>query len=356
MLVYYWLFVVFVLGAVVGSFLNVVIARLPLEKSIIWPGSRCGKCLAPIRWFDNIPLFSYLRLRGRCRACGQSFSIRYFLVELLCALGFAGLFYVEVVLNIHGWPGQMKGWLAQNGVFPWQWWAGFLFHAILFALLLAASMCDLDCREIPLGITIPGTIIGLIGAVLMPWPWPNAPAAPALPVGVNPAFAWMIGAIPQGIFVWPPVGPLPNFLAPGGNWQTGLATGLTGVLVGTFLLRSIGFIFSKGLGKEALGLGDADLMMMAGAFLGWQPVVVAFFVSVAPALLAAGFQLVFRKDNSLPFGPHLALGVMITCLGWHWLGMPWQLLFFWGGMLLGMCVVLAVVMFVLAFAMRLLRR
>ncbi len=145
-------------------------------------------------------------------------------------------------------------------------------------------------------------------------------------------------------------------MAPGGNWQTGLATGLTGILVGTFLLRSIGFIFSKGLGKEALGLGDADLMMMAGAFLGWQPVVMAFFVSVAPALLAAGFQLVFRKDNSLPFGPHLALGVMITCLGWQWLGMPWQLLFFWGEMLLGMCVVLAVVMFVLAFAMRLLRR
>ncbi len=92
MIVYYWLFVVFVLGAVVGSFLNVVIARLPLEKSIIWPGSRCGKCLAPIRWYDNIPLFSYLRLRGRCRACGQSFSIRYFLVELLVRSGFCRSF------------------------------------------------------------------------------------------------------------------------------------------------------------------------------------------------------------------------------------------------------------------------
>src|SRR5215468_2447425 len=104
MLIVYWLFVVFVLGAIVGSFLNVVIARLPLEKSILWPGSRCGSCLKPIRWYDNLPLVSYLWLRGRCRSCKQSFSIRYFLVELLCAVGFAGLFYAEVVRNIHGWP------------------------------------------------------------------------------------------------------------------------------------------------------------------------------------------------------------------------------------------------------------
>src|SRR5579863_2768743 len=103
MLVAYWLFIVFVIGAIVGSFLNVVIARLPFEKSIIWPSSRCGKCQKPIRWYDNIPLISYLWLRGRCRACGQGFSVRYFIVELVCALGFTGLFYAEVIHNIHGW-------------------------------------------------------------------------------------------------------------------------------------------------------------------------------------------------------------------------------------------------------------
>ena len=80
MAVYVWLIGVFVIGAVVGSFINVCVARLPLEKSILWPGSRCGKCLQPVRWYDNVPLVSYWLLRGRCRSCGERFSIQYFLV------------------------------------------------------------------------------------------------------------------------------------------------------------------------------------------------------------------------------------------------------------------------------------
>jgi leader peptidase (prepilin peptidase)/N-methyltransferase len=357
MLVYYWLFVVFVLGAIVGSFVNVVVARLPLEKSIVWPGSRCGSCLKRIRWYDNLPLVSYLWLRGKCRACEQTFSVRYFVIELLCALGFAGLFYAEMILNVHDWPAAGNGWGLRFGIFPCAWWIGYLYHALLFALLLAAAVCDLDCREIPLGITVPGTVIGMIGAVLMPWPWPSTwpVATPTLPQGMNPAWAWQLGKIGEGIYAWPVWGPLPAALAPGGNWQTGLVTGLAGVLVGTFLLRIIGRVFSAGLGKEALGLGDADLMMMAGAFLGWQMVVVAFFVSAGPALIAGLFQLVLHKDNSLPFGPSLAAGLMITCLGWQFFGPYVQFFFFWGELLLGLAIALVVIMFVAAFAIRLVR-
>ncbi len=358
MLVYYWVCVVFFLGAIVGSFLNVVIARLPLEKSILWPGSRCEKCLKPIRWYDNFPLLSYLWLRGRCRHCGTAFSIRYFLVELMCALGFVGLFYAEMIANVHGWPRPPQAWALSQGVFPFSWWAGYLFHALLFALLLAAAACDFACREIPLGITIPGTVLGLIGAVLMPWPWPHDPAAatPVVPAGLGPDFAWLAGTIQEGIYAWPFWGPLPSWAAPGGNWQTGLATGLAGLLVGTFLLRSIGFLFGRGLGKEALGLGDADLMMMAGAFLGWQVIVVGFFVSVLPALVFGLVQYLVKKDNSLPFGPHLAMGVIIACLGWKSFGPYVQPLFFWAGLLVGLAVVLGAVMFLSAFALRALRR
>lgn len=357
MLVTFYLVVVFVVGAIVGSFLNVVVARLPLEKSLIWPGSRCGACLQPIRWYDNIPLVSYLWLRGRCRRCGQSFSMRYFLVELSCALGFLGLFYAEMLLNLHDRP-IMDPWALRHRLFPASWWWGYWYHATLFALLLGAAVCDMDCREIPLGITVPGTIIGLVGAVLMPWPWPCMPVAatPVAPPGMAQDFAWMAGTIKEGIYAWPVWGPLPGPLAPGGNWQTGLATGLAGILVGTLLLRTIGFVFSAGLGKEALGLGDADLMMMAGAFLGWQVVVVGFFASVAPALIVGLLQLLIRRDNSIPFGPHLAAGVMIACLGWQWLGPYVQPLFYWGTLLSGLVVALCVVMFLAAFAMRLLRR
>src|ERR1700684_3556832 len=99
----YWLIVVFLLGTAIGSFLNVVIARLPREKSLIWPGSHCGSCFQAIHWYDNIPLISYLWLRGRCRTCGARFSMRYFAVELLTGLAFAGLFYLEVIRDIQQW-------------------------------------------------------------------------------------------------------------------------------------------------------------------------------------------------------------------------------------------------------------
>ncbi|MBF0569512.1 MAG: prepilin peptidase, partial [Candidatus Omnitrophica bacterium] len=81
-----------ILGAVTGSFLNVCIVRLPREESIVAPGSHCLKCGKPVRWFDNIPLISYILLQGKCRDCGAKFSIRYFLIELLTAGLFGGLY------------------------------------------------------------------------------------------------------------------------------------------------------------------------------------------------------------------------------------------------------------------------
>jgi leader peptidase (prepilin peptidase)/N-methyltransferase len=360
MLVYYWLFVVFVVGAMVGSFLNVVIARLPLEKTVLWPGSRCGSCLQPIRWYHNLPLISYWWLRGRCPSCGASFSIQYFLVELLTALGFVALFYLEVVRNVHGWPTGGRQWAIAAGFYPYQWWFGFGYHALLFSFLMAASVCDLNGREIPFRLTLTGTVIGLVGAVLMPWPWPWAPAAAAMPVPGwgQPAWAaWGNPALPlaEGIYPWPVWGPLPAWLPPG-SWQTGLATGLVGMLVGTFLFRAVGFLFSKGLGKEALGLGDADLMMMVGAFLGWQIVVVAFFVSVIPALVIGVFQIVVRGDNSLPFGPSLAAGTLIAYEGWQWCGNFARPVLFWHTVLLFLIGFGAIFMFVAAFLLGLRRR
>src|SRR5215813_13336840 len=94
---------VFVGGALLGSFLNVCVARLPQEKSLLWPpGSRCGRCFQPVRWYDHLPLVSYWVLRGRCRSCGAAFSVRYFVVELFTGLAFVGLFHAEIVLNLPG--------------------------------------------------------------------------------------------------------------------------------------------------------------------------------------------------------------------------------------------------------------
>lgn len=436
MLIAYWLVLTFLIGVVVGSFLNVCVARLPYEKSLLWPGSRCGNCLQPIRWYDNVPIASYLWLWGRCRTCGAAYSIRYLLIELLAGLGFVGLFYVEVVRNVHRWPDQGQAWQVAQGIYPIEWWLAWGFHALLFSFLMTAAACDLSGgerrREIPVSLTLVGTLIGLIGAVLFPWPWPSTPAQ-ALPKPrpmAPPGFEWIDGEIGLGVFPWPVCGPLPDWLEPG-TWQLGLATGIAGALAGSFFLRAMAFLSSKGLGKEALGLGDADLMMMAGSFLGWQPVIVAFFLGplfalvltvgkavivfcqptikvriglengkpvyhvdgerVAEKNLADALDRAATKTGKravyiygpgitdeavsaveeaaanttvrrvltlglMPFGPSLACGVMLACLGWRWIGAYVQALFFWGTLVLWLGVLMLGLMFVLTFLLRLLRR
>ena len=111
----------FLFGLMVGSFLNVLIARLPYEKSIVWPSSRCFACTRPIRWLDNVPILGYLRLRGKCRQCGATFSARYMWVELFTGLAFAALFVVEVLLPVTNAPwggsqGEPVGWLHRPGL------------------------------------------------------------------------------------------------------------------------------------------------------------------------------------------------------------------------------------------------
>jgi leader peptidase (prepilin peptidase)/N-methyltransferase len=375
LLLYIW---VFVLGAVIGSFLNVCIYRLPLEKSIIWPGSRCGHCYQPIRWYDNIPLLSYCLLRGRCRRCGARFSFRYFLIELLTAIGMVGLFHWEFAENIHRFEYPVLG----ESRFFWGGLAVFGHHAVLFCFLVVATFCDFDRQTIPLSLTVTGTIVGLIGSVLWPWPWPYTPAE-ALPPGAGSD--WRLMPFRHGVYPWPVWGPLPPGLAPGGNWQTGLATGLTGAVAGTLVLRAIRFLFGFGRGAElmepedpevaslprnwlsrawswmgrvggrALGLGDADLMMMAGSFLGWQMVIVAFFVGVVPGLLMGLGQMAIRGNQPFAFGPALAAGVVITWLGWSHIGPHFQMLFFDGTLMLilaGMC---AFFMLAAGYVLRVLR-
>jgi len=342
---------VFVVGLMFGSFINVVVARLPLDKSLLWPGSRCMACLQPIRWYDNLPIIGYLVLRGRCRTCGAVYSVRYLLVELVTGLCLAGLFWLEVVVNIHGWPALDVGY-APYRIYPREWWIGFAYHGMLFCFLMAASVCDLERREIPLKITMIGTVIGLLGATLMPWPWPRLPAQALPEQGPNaPGWEWMDprAGLAGGVYEWPFWGPLPDFCDPGGNWQTGFLTGLAGLMLGTFFLRTIGGVFSYGLRREALGLGDADLMMMAGAFLGWQPMVAGFFLSIVPALIFGTVNVAFRRDASLPFGPSLAAGVMTACLAWPWLGPYLQPMFFFGTILIGLVVVMVVFLFVTSF-------
>ena len=136
--------IAFVMGACVGSFLNVCIARLPLAQSVVTPGSHCMACGKPVRWFDNIPILSYFILGGKCRDCKAAYSIRYAFVELLTALTFV-LFY------------------RSFGVTP--------FGAIYLTLTLALitqTFIDFDHQIIPDEITLPGIILGFVFSGIFP--------------------------------------------------------------------------------------------------------------------------------------------------------------------------------------------
>ncbi|MBN9519441.1 prepilin peptidase [bacterium] len=329
-----WSVSALVLGLMVGSFINVLAARLPFEKSIVWPGSRCFSCYRPVRLFDNIPILGYLRLRGRCRDCGAGFSVRYLWVELGTGLAFLGLFLAEVVFNWFNYPGLV--WNYRFDPTPPPPLVGvYVYHAALVALLIAAAVIDTEHRVIPPLIPFTGLVVGVVGAAFLPWPWPHPPAAAAF---AQPGIPWMLlpvtGRVPEGVQPWPFYGPA-FAVSLAGTWKLGLLNAVLGALAGSFVVRGVKWLFETGFGKEALGLGDADLLMMAGAFLGWQPVVLSLFVGAFAALIvfklpAIVIAAVRRTgvDRELPFGPGLAVGVVVTWFAWPWLAPKVQPVFF----------------------------
>ena len=332
-----WSGAALVLGLMVGSFLNVLVARLPFEKSIVWPGSRCFSCYRPVRVLDNLPIVGYLRLRGRCRDCGATFSSRYLWVELGTGLAFLGLFLAEVVFNWFQFPPWFKfDPLRETSPAP-QAVLVFCYHATLLALLIAAAVVDAEHRVIPPLIPFTGLVVGVAGAAFIAWPWPH-PAGVAAGVGGPKAMPWMLvleaGPVPIGAQPWPVVGPPPAWAA-AGTWKLGVMNSLLGALAGSLVVRGIKWLFETGFGREALGLGDADLLMMAGAFLGWQPVVLSLFVGAFAALLVFKLPALVVAavrgsgvDRELPFGPGLAVGIVVTWFAWPWLAPKVQPVFF----------------------------
>jgi leader peptidase (prepilin peptidase)/N-methyltransferase len=151
-----WLVFVFAFGCCVGSFLNVVIYRLPRDKSLVRPGSSCPSCGRHINFYDNIPLVSWLVLRAKCRYCKAAISPRYFIIELLTGTVFAGLFVAYFHTNLRP---SVPEFLAGG-------WYVYLLHIILLASLIAASAIDLELWVIPISVCWFATVVGLAGSAM----------------------------------------------------------------------------------------------------------------------------------------------------------------------------------------------
>jgi leader peptidase (prepilin peptidase) / N-methyltransferase len=143
--------IIFVFGALIGSFLNVCIYRIPRGQSIIWPSSRCPSCSNPINSYDNIPVLSYFILRARCRACSEKIPLRYPVVEALNAFSYLLVFWR----------------------FGPEW--SFLVYSLLCSALIVITFIDLDFQIIPDRITLPGIPLGIVaGSFLLPDPFLRA--------------------------------------------------------------------------------------------------------------------------------------------------------------------------------------
>ena len=262
---------VFVLGASIGSFLNVCIYRIPSNKSIVSPGSTCA-CGQPIKWFDNIPILSWFILRGKARCCGAAYSFRYPFVELLTACLFLGVW----VQHAHA-PAACL-WL-------------------LVTMLVCATFIDLDHMEIPDRFSIGMALCGLVLSAVVP----------SLHGTSDPIHAM---ASLKGLF-----------------------ESAIGIMIGSGMVLWIALGAETVLRKEAIGFGDVKLIGGIGAFLGWQGATFALFggavigtiVVLLWALIRVAVIRPLRKEKAdssnggligreVPFGPMLASGALIYTL------------------------------------------
>jgi leader peptidase (prepilin peptidase) / N-methyltransferase len=334
----------FALGACLGSFLNVCIYRIPQHESLgaslkgLWgPASYCPRCSTPIRWFDNIPIFGWLRLGGRCRSCRGRISIRYPLIEL-----FNGLLFVVVYrFEVPPWIYHFR--LEDSGLYSELWrqsltapdwlppWAllhlRYAYHMVLLQALLVATFIDIDLKIIPDGVTLPamafGAVLGATGLVYLVPVWFQDPAELRSLQIITPE--WMHGLMagdryPDWIFEYPRL--------------HGLAVSLAGLVVGGGVIWAVRLIGHWVLKQEAMGFGDVVLMAMIGSFLGWQPTLIVFFLAPVCALAVVLVGLFFRRSREIPYGPYLSLATLIVILGWSTIWPPAQRIFQLGPLLL----------------------
>ena len=321
-----WMFFsfVFIIGAVIGSFLNVCVYRIPPHVRLIdqlralWDRpSQCPRCKTNIRWFDNIPIFGWIKLRGRCRDCKMWISPRYPIVEFVNGCLFVLVFIFEV-------PVEFRATLADSSIYsdmgPQQYpglgWLSpeqfvllrYAYHMVMIEALLVATLIDYDLRIIPDAVTLPPMIFAIMVSTIFG-------TMHIVPIWVQQLGPFQI-LLPDWMSFLTTGEPVPPWIDRYPHLH-GFESSVVGAVIGggiVWVVRGIGSFFLR---EEAMGEGDGFLMAMVGAFLGWQATAIAFFIAPIFALMAVALTAVFVRDRAIPYGPYLSLGTLITILYWQ---------------------------------------
>ncbi len=248
-----------VVGACVGSFLNVVIWRLPMGQSLVKPDSRCPSCLSKLRWRDNLPVVGWLLVKRRCGRCFAPVSARYPMVEALTAA------LAVVLVRVDGYS-----------------WAT-LATAVFVAALVAITFIDLDHFLIPNVISYSGIVLGLV---------------------FTRALAPAVGSFPGGGSGW---------MGDVARWLIERRAALGGIALGGGSLYVVALAYWWVRRQEGMGGGDVKMLAMIGAFLGWQAIPFTILVaSLFGVVIGIGAAIVQKGSlqHRIPFGPFLAFGAL----------------------------------------------
>lgn len=262
-------FFVFAFGAIVGSFLNVVIHRVPNEESIVFPNSACPNCQTPIKPYDNIPILSWLFLRGKCRNCAEKISPRYPAVELLTALLYV-LVYWQIGLN-------------------------FYLPVCLIFVTTMVSLIFIDAEHmiLPNVITYPLLIFSLLVRLVFP-------------LFVSAEYFTDLNYAPL------------KFMSDYPLWAVSLVGAVFGGLVGGGFLWLVGAVWKLLRGVDAMGLGDVKMMFAVGALLGWRLTFLSIFLGAFSGAVIGVFVIYRQKEKDfqaqIPFGIFLGIGSILSLL------------------------------------------
>lgn len=339
----------FCFGACVGSFLNVVIYRLPEGRSVLTPRSRCPICGADLKWYDNLPIVGWFLLRARCRYCRARISPQYMIIEVMMAIVFIAL-YTGLFL-VHPdtpWWGEIGGWYGDPGGRWWYYqeitraWPAYIALAFLIAGLVAMTIIDARSYiipiEIPLFVTVTAFVAWLVQALLPVnrlaaeyWPipvpdpaWSVAAIGGMIGIVVSTALLWTgrirysfadyeeyvkegetLGEYPHArremlreiLFLLPCIiGLIAGWIVGGVVAEQELPAMVAGVLdaigaaslgylVGGGIIWGMRIVFSFIVGREAMGIGDVHLLAAVGAVLGWIDPLFIFFIAPIPGLI-----------------------------------------------------------------------